>query len=70
MNQLFREWIKRYFSNPQVLILWFLLIVGFTLILFLGEMLAPVLAAVIIAYLLEGLVQLLQNDGCPAGPRS
>ncbi len=65
MNQLFREWIRRYFSNPQVLILWFLLILGFTLILFLGEMLAPVLAAVIIAYLLEGLVQLLQKRRVP-----
>ncbi len=65
MNQLFREWIKRYFSNPQVLILWFLLIVGFTLILFLGQMLAPVLAAVIIAYLLEGLVQLLEKRRVP-----
>jgi putative permease len=65
MNQIFREWIKRYFSNPQVLILWFLLIVGFTLVLFLGEMLAPVLAAVIIAYLLEGLVYLLEKRRVP-----
>ncbi len=65
MNQLFREWIKRYFSNPQVLILWFLLILGFTLIFFLGQMLAPVLAAVIIAYLLEGLVQLLEHRRVP-----
>lgn len=65
MNQLFREWIKRYFSNPQVLILWFLLILIFSLIIFLGQMLAPVLAAVIIAYLLEGLVQLLEKQRVP-----
>jgi len=65
MNQLFREWINRYFSNPQVLILWFLLILGFLLILFLGQMLAPVLAAIIIAYLLEGLVHLLEKRKCP-----
>ena len=65
MNQLFREWINRYFSNPQVLILWFLLILGFTLILFLGQMLAPVLAAIIIAYLLEGLVNLLEKRRVP-----
>ena len=68
MNQIFREWIKRYFSNPQVLILWFLLIVGFTLILLLGQMLAPVLAAVIIAYLLEGLVNLLEKRRVPRRP--
>jgi len=65
MNQLFRDWIKRYFSNPQVLILWFLLLVGFALVLFLGHMLAPVLAAIVIAYLLEGLVHLLEKHRFP-----
>lgn len=65
MNQLFRQWIDRYFSNPQMLILWFLLILGFILIFYLGAMLAPVLAAVIIAYLLEGLVNLLEKRRIP-----
>lgn len=65
MNQLFREWIRRYFSNPQVLILWFLLLLLFSLLVFLGEMLAPVLAAVVVAYLLEGLVSFLENHRVP-----
>lgn len=65
MNKLFRQWIDRYFSNPQMLILWFLLILGFVLIFYLGQMLAPVLAAVIIAYLLEGLVNLLEKRRIP-----
>jgi putative permease len=65
MNQLFRGWIDRYFSNPQVLILGLLLVVGAALILFLGRMLAPVLAAVLIAYLLEGVVGLLQRHRVP-----
>lgn len=65
MNQLIRQWIDRYFSNPQMLILWFLLVLGFILIFYLGQMLAPVLAAVIIAYLLEGLVNLLEKHGAP-----
>jgi putative permease len=65
MNQLFRDWINRYFSNPQVLILWFLLILVFTLVFFLGNMLAPVLAAIVIAYLLEGLVGLLERHKFP-----
>ena len=65
MNQLFRDWIDRYFSNPQVLILWFLLILGFTLLFFLGNMLAPVLAAIVIAYLLDGLVGLLERHKFP-----
>jgi len=65
MNQMFRDWIKRYFSNPQVLILWFLLLLGFVLVLFLGNMLAPVLAAIVVAYLLEGLVYALEQRRVP-----
>ena len=56
MFQLFRNWIDRYLSNPQVIILVFLLLVGFLFVSILGTMLAPVLAAVVIAFLLEGIV--------------
>lgn len=62
MNELFRYWLKRYFSNPQVIILGLLLIVGLAFVLLLGEMLAPVIAAVIIAYVLEGAVDLLARN--------
>jgi hypothetical protein len=65
MNQLIRTWIHRYFSNPQMAILWLLLIVGFALVLLLGEMLAPVLAAIVIAYLLEGVNSLLIKRRVP-----
>ena len=65
MNQLIRTWIHRYFSNPQMAILWLLLIVGFALVLLLGEMLAPVLAAIVIAYLLEGVNSLLIRRRVP-----
>jgi len=65
MNQLIRTWIHRYFSNPQMAILWLLLIVGFALVLLLGEMLAPVLAAIVIAYLLEGVITLLARRRVP-----
>lgn len=47
---------NRHFSNPQVVIL-VLFLVGFTVtILWLGQILAPVLAAVVLAYLLDGIV--------------
>jgi len=65
MNQLIRTWIHRYFSNPQMAILWLILIVGFAMVLLLGEMLAPVLAAIVIAYLLEGVIVLLTNRRAP-----
>ena len=60
-----RTWFKRYFSDPQVVILAALLLVGFAIVLTMGNMLAPVLAGVIIAYLLEGLVGKLEDLGLP-----
>ena len=58
-------WFRRYFSDPQVIYLASLLTLGFATVLFFGSMLAPVLAAVVIAYLLEGLVAVLQRQGVP-----
>ncbi len=60
-----RNWYHRHFSNPQVVILTMLLI-GITLAVYLfGEMLAPVIAALILAYLLQGIVHRLQGLGVP-----
>lgn len=64
MNVL-RRWWRRRFSDPQVLILVLLLVVGAIAIVFLGDMLAPVLAAVVIAYLLEALIGWLEALGFP-----
>ena len=60
MFQLIREWLDRHFSDPQILILSFLLVVGFVAIFFLGQMLIPVFASIVIAYLLDGVVTRLQ----------
>jgi len=60
-----RAWFYRHFSDPQVVILAGLLIVGFLAILFAGQYLAPVIASVIIAYLLEGLIKPMQRRGLP-----
>ncbi len=59
MKELLRSWFNRYFSDPQVLILTILLILGFVIILVLGRMLIPVFAGIVIAFLLDGLVSLL-----------
>ncbi len=58
-----RRWFDRYLSDPQVVILSLLLVSGFVLVVTMGNMLAPVLAAVVIAYLLEGLVAWLERHG-------
>lgn len=65
MLELLKNWYNRYFSDPQAVLLAFILIIGFTVILTLGDMLAPVLAAVVIAYLLEGIVRKLEDHGVP-----
>jgi putative permease len=60
-----RNWFRRYFSDPQVVILIALLVCGFLAIIFAGQILAPVIASVVIAYLLEGIVRQLVRLGVP-----
>jgi putative permease len=60
-----KELLKRYFSDPQVIILVLLLLTGLILILMLGNMLLPVFVAIIIAYLLDGVVSWFQRFGLP-----
>jgi putative permease len=64
MNVL-REWYDRHISDPQVVILGVLLVAGSVVMLTLGQMLAPVLAGVVIAYLLDGVVEKCQQLGAP-----
>ena len=59
------EWYQRTMSDPQAVILAILLAAGFIVMLTLGQMLAPVLAGVVIAYLLDGVVEKLHRLGAP-----
>ncbi len=59
------NWFRRRFSDPQIVILAVLLIIGSVVIIMLGDMLAPVLASVVIAYLLQGLVNVLERRRMP-----
>lgn len=63
--QVLTDWFRRYFSDPQIVFLAVALLVGFAIVLTMGNMLAPVLASIVIAYLLEGLVSILQRYGWP-----
>jgi len=53
-------WYERHFSDPQTVMLLFILFAVFTVIIFMGDMLAPVIASIVIAYLLEGMVTRLE----------
>jgi len=55
------DWFQRFFNDPQAVILTVVLVLGAGVILILGKDLAPVLASIVIAYLLEGIVQILQR---------
>lgn len=65
MVELIRRWSRKYFSDPQAVILGLLLVLGFAAVLLLGDMLAPVLASVVIAYLLEPVVAALARRRVP-----
>lgn len=54
------DWFQRLFDDPQAVILTIVLVLGASVILLMGRDLAPVLASMVIAYLLEGVVQLLR----------
>ncbi|MDY6822467.1 MAG: AI-2E family transporter [Thermodesulfobacteriota bacterium] len=56
MVHLIKNWYRQYLSDPQIIILFAIIIFGFLLIVTMGQMLAPVFAAIVIAYLLEGLI--------------
>ena len=65
MFDFLNAWYRRYFTDPQAALLVVLLVVSLIVIATMGKMLAPLLAAIIIAYLLEGPVVKLENKRAP-----
>ncbi|MGD0210883.1 MAG: AI-2E family transporter [Desulfomonilia bacterium] len=61
MKNVLRRWLKQYFSDPQLMILIFLLLSGFLLIFVFGKMLMPVFISIVIAVLLDSLIEWLKR---------
>jgi putative permease len=59
--QTIRAWLERHLNDPQVVALSALLLILASVILFFGNMLAPVFASLVVAYLLEGVVGALER---------
>ena len=59
------QWFKRHFSDPGVVFLALFLVISFAVVIIMGDMLMPVLASVVIAYLLEGIVGVMEKRGLP-----
>lgn len=60
-----KAWYHRNFSNPQAVILVLMIVLGSIVVLYWGDILAPVLAGMVIAYALEGVVRRITDLGVP-----
>lgn len=63
MLKVFESWIDRYFSDEEAILLFVVLSVSLLIILFFGGMLAPVIGGIILAFLLQGIVNKLKSFG-------
>nr|WP_314578575.1 AI-2E family transporter [uncultured Pseudomonas sp.] len=67
MFKVLRDWMQRYFSDEEAVVLAVLLFLAFTIVLTLGGMLAPVLAGLVLAFLMHGMVAQLERLRMPEG---
>jgi putative permease len=65
MWQYIKQWYTRYLSDPQAVILALVLLAVFAIIVVFGQILVPVITAVVLAYILEGLVSRLEAIKVP-----
>ena len=65
MKEVLTRWYQRYLSQEEAVILLVMLTVAFAVMLFFGDILAPVLVAVILAYLMQGVANVLRQRGLP-----
>ena len=65
MKEVLTRWYQRYLSEEEAVILLVMLTVAFGVMLLFGDILAPVLVAVILAYLMQGVANVLRQRGLP-----
>lgn len=65
MLEMVNRWYKRRFSDPHAVSLVAIILFGFITIYFFGHLIAPLLVAIVLAYLLEWPVTQLQRLGVP-----
>lgn len=61
MRKIFSKWIERYFSDEEAVLLFVLIGGALLIILTLGQMLTPVFAGLILAFLMQGAVDWLER---------
>ena len=65
MFKVLQDWFHRYFSDEQAVVLAILLVLGFAVVLSFGGMLAPVLTGLVLAFLMQGLVNAFERMRLP-----
>jgi putative permease len=65
MLEIFEKWYRRYFFEEESILLLVLMVVSLVLLMTIGDILAPVLASIVLAYLADGLATRLKNVGVP-----
>lgn len=65
MRTILKSWVERYFSDEEALILLLVLVAGFAAIIWFGRMLAPFFTALVLAFLLQGVVNGLTRRSVP-----
>jgi len=65
MLNVLKKWYERSFHDEEAVVLVLVLLVGVALLLLLGEILTPVIAGLVLAFLLQGLVTQLTRFNCP-----
>lgn len=69
MLDLIIQWYRRRFADPQAVALTVILLAGFGIIYFFSGILAPLLVAIVLAYLLEWPIHQMENGAARASWR-
>ena len=65
MFEIFKKWYERYLVEEEAVLLLVLLTLGLVLLLTVGDILTPVLAALVLTYLMQGVSHYLTKRGLP-----
>ena len=65
MLEIFNKWYRRYLFEEESILLLVMLTIGIALLMTIGDILTPVLAALVLAFLMEGISAQLESHGLP-----
>jgi len=65
VKEVLSRWYRRYLSEEEAVILLAMLTMASAVMLFFGDILAPVLVAIVLAYLMQGVANVLRQRGLP-----